>query len=55
MAEGETTQQQMIDDDDNSGNNDNTTIKQCTVVGRLYSVQYKGIFGTHDEGQTLYM
>jgi hypothetical protein len=26
-----------------------------TVVGQLYSVQYKGIFGTPDQGQTLYV
>ncbi len=25
------------------------------VVGQLYSVQYKGIFGVPDKGQTLYV
>ncbi len=29
--------------------------KSQPVVGRLYSVQYKGIFGVPDQGQMLYV
>jgi hypothetical protein len=28
---------------------------QKAVIGQLYSVQYKGIFGVPNKGQTLYL